>query len=131
MGDHELMTLAFRLDLALYYIGIVTQPFKYGHRYLETPPFAHPKSKWPFRLMELYNRRLAAIARARQRRGAWGRHNDRHHFAFISYEFNQRLPFRIAGLLLLWAKLELTEGWRSWFASAPAPAVLQHETAPA
>ncbi|HWA86555.1 MAG TPA: NAD(P)/FAD-dependent oxidoreductase [Opitutus sp.] len=131
MGDFELMTLAFRLDLGLYYLGIVTQPFKHGHRYLENPPFSHPRSKWPFRLMQLYNRRLAAIARDRHRRGAWGRRNDRRHFAFISYEFNRRLPFRVAGLLLLWAKLELAEGWRSWFAAAPAPALLQQEPASA
>jgi flavin-dependent dehydrogenase len=131
MGDFELMTLAFRLDLGLYYIGIVVQPFRHGHRYLETPPFAHAKSKWPFRLMALYNRRLAAIARDRRRRGVWGRRNDRRHFAFISYEFNRRLPVRIVGVLLLWAKLELTEGWRSWFATAPAPALLQQEPASA
>jgi flavin-dependent dehydrogenase len=119
MGDFELMTLAFRLDLGLYYLGIVTQPFKHGHRILETPPFAHPASKWPFKLMALYNRRFATIARDRHHRGVWGRHNDRRNFGFISYEFNRRLPVRVAGLLLLWVGLELREGWRTWFVSAP------------
>jgi flavin-dependent dehydrogenase len=116
LGDFELMTLAFRLDLGLYYIGIVRQPFRHGNRVLETPPFAHRKSKWPFRLMALYNRRFAAMARVRRRRGLWGRHNDRRHFGFISYEFNRRLPVRVTGLLFLWLGLELREGWRSWFA---------------
>jgi hypothetical protein len=124
MGDYELMTLAFRLDLGLYYLGVVTQPFKHGNRILETPPFSHPNSTWAFKLMALYNRRLAAIARSRQRRGVWGRHNHRQYFGFISYEFNKRLPVRVFGLLCLWLKLELSEGWRSWFASAPAPLVL-------
>lgn len=124
MGDYELMTLAFRLDLGLYYLGVVTQPFKHGNRILETPPFSHPNSTWAFNLMALYNRRLAAIARSRQRRGVWGRHNHRQYFGFISYEFNKRLPIRVFGLLCLWLKLELTEGWRSWFASAPAPLLL-------
>lgn len=123
VGDFELMTLAFRLDLGLYYLGIVAQPFKHGHRILDTPPFAHPRSKWPFRLMALYNRRFAAIAQSRRRRGVWGRRNDRRYFAFTSYEFNGRLPVRVLGLLFLWLRLELAEGWRTWFSSPqPAPA---------
>ena len=128
MGDFELMTLAFRLDLGLYYMGIVSQPFKYGNRVLETPPFAHANSKWPFHLMAFYNRRLAAIAQSRHRRGVWGRRNAREYFGFISYEFNNRLPLRVTGLLMLWLGLELREGWRSWFSAAPAPAVLQPKT---
>jgi flavin-dependent dehydrogenase len=125
MGDFELMTLAFRLDLGLYYLGIVAQTFKLGTRALETPPFAHPKSKWPFRLMAFYNRRLVAIAQSRQRRGVWGRANARQYFGFISYEFNRRLPVRVLGLLMLWLRLELREGWRTWFAAAPAPVAVQ------
>ncbi|MDB6128577.1 MAG: electron transfer flavoprotein [Verrucomicrobia bacterium] len=131
MGDFELMTLAFRLDLGLYYLGIVTQPFKHGNRILETPPFAHEKSYWPFRLMELYNRRLVSIARDRHRRGTWGRRNHLGYFGFISYEFNQRLPVRVAGLLCLWLGLELREGWRTWFSGEPVPVALPAKTAPA
>ena len=122
MGDFDLMTLAFRLDLGLYYVGIVTQPFQHGNHILESPPFTHPRSKWPFRLMALYNQRFVAIAESRHRRGVFGRNNDRRHFGFISYEFNRRLPVRIAGLLCLWLGLELREGWRTWFARVRAPA---------
>ena len=125
MGDYELMTLAFRLDLGLYYLGIVTQPFTHGNRVLETPPFAHPKSHWAFKLMAFYNRRFVAMAQSRHARGVWGRHNDRRYFGFISYEFNRRLPFRVTGLLMLWLGLECREGWRTWFSSAPAAASLQ------
>ena len=99
-------------------LGIVTQPFKHGNWMLETPPFAHPDSWWAFRLMAFYNRRLASMALSRRRRGVWGRHNDRRYFGFISYEFNKRLPFRVIGLVFLWLRLELTEGWRSWFSSS-------------
>ena len=69
MADQELMTLAFRLDLHLYYLGVVTQPYKHGHRALETPSFASHESKLPGRFISLYNRRLVAIARDRLRRG--------------------------------------------------------------
>lgn len=129
MGDFELMTLAFRLDLGLYYLGIVSQPFKHGVQMLEAPPFTHANSHWPFKLMALYNRRLAAIARSRLSRGTWGRKNHLENFGFISYEFNNRLPYRVAGLLTLWVALELREGWRTWFSPAPVPAPLAPRTA--
>lgn len=121
MGDFDLMTLAFRLDLGLYYLGVVAQPFKHGKHLLETPPFTHANAKWPFRLMALYNRRFVAMAESRQQRGVFGCNNDRRYFGFISYEFNRRLPVRIAGLLALWLGLELREGWRTWFTRAGSP----------
>ena len=115
MGDYDLMTLAFRLDLGLYYLGVVVQPFKHGKQMLEHPPFTHANAHWPFHLMEFYNRRFVAIAESRHRRGVYGRSNDRRFFGFISYEFNRRLPWRVTGLIALWLGLELREGWRSWF----------------
>lgn len=124
MGDFDLMTLAFRLDLGLYYLGVVTLPFRHGHHLLETPPFSHPRTDWAYRLMACYNRRFAAIAESRHRRGVFGRHNDRRYFPFTSYEFNRRLPVRLAGLFGLWLGLEVREGWRSWWSRAAAPEAL-------
>lgn len=115
MGDFELMTLAFRLDLALYYLGVVSQVFKRGGAALETPAFAGPYTTLPYRLISFYNRRLAAIGRARMARGAWGRHNDRHSFSVRSYELSWRLPFRVLGIFALYFGLEVREGWRTWF----------------
>ena len=74
--------------------------------------------------MALYNRRFVAMAESRHRRGVYGRNNDRRYFGFISYEFNRRLPVRVAGLLCLWLGLELREGWRSWFSPAKSPAAV-------
>ncbi|MEY4489099.1 MAG: hypothetical protein RIQ79_1607, partial [Verrucomicrobiota bacterium] len=129
MGDHQLMTLAFRLDLALYYLGVVSQPFKFGAAALETPTFS-PAVSAPFAaFMALYNRRLAAIARARHARGVWGASNDRRYFGFRSYELTWSLPLRFLLAVGAYARLELLEGWRSWFAAtgacprAAAPAV--------
>jgi flavin-dependent dehydrogenase len=119
MGDHELMTLAFRLDLGLYYIGIVSQPFKNGESALEIPAFAGRGSGRAAQLLSLYNRRLAAIARRRLAVGTWGRKNAGNYFPFMSYQLDRRLPWRVLWALVMWGKLELTEGWRTWFA-APA-----------
>lgn len=117
MGDFELMTLAFRLDLGLYYFGVVSQPFKRGAAALETPALAGPHTGLPYRFIAFYNRRLATIARTRLARGAWGRRNHGHYFGFRSYELTWTLPFRLLGVLGVYARLELTEGWRSWFMS--------------
>jgi flavin-dependent dehydrogenase len=128
MGDHELMTLAFRLDLGLYYLGVVTPPFKQGASALELPSFASPASAPFARFMAFYNRRLAVIARGRAARGIWGASNDRRYFGFRSYELTWTLPLRILVAVGAYAKLELREGWRTWFSAPratprPAPAV--------
>jgi len=120
MGDHELMTLAFRLDLGLYYLGVVSQPFKFGPAALETPSFASPVSAPFARFMAFYNRRLAAIARARLARGVWGASNDRRYFGFRSYELTWTLPLRVLVAVGAYLRLELREGWRSWFAKTEA-----------
>lgn len=118
MGDHELMTLAFRLDLGLYYFGVVSQPFTRGASALETPALAGQYTGPAYRFIAFYNRRLAAIASARLARGTWGRHNHHHYFGFRSYELTWTLPFRLFAVLCVYARLELTEGWRSWFTPA-------------
>lgn len=115
MADHELMTLAFRLDLGLYYLGVVSQPFKHGPAALEIPSFASSASGPFARLMAFYNRRLAAIARARLARGVWGASNDRRYFGFRSYELTWTLPLRLLVAFGAYARLELREGWRTWF----------------
>lgn len=115
MGDHELMTLAFRLDLGHYYIGVVARPFDLGNAALEIPAFAPRGGRSAGILMAFYNRRLAAIARSRMKRGTWGRRNSGRYFGFISYELNRRLLPRVIGQLFMWMVLEAREGWRTWF----------------
>jgi hypothetical protein len=78
--------------------------------------------------MAFYNRRLAVIARGRAARGVWGASNDRRYFGFRSYELTWTLPLRILVAVGAYAKLELREGWRTWFSAPratprPAPAV--------
>jgi flavin-dependent dehydrogenase len=126
MGDHELMTLAFRLDLGLYYFGIVSQPFKRGAPALELPAFAGGYSAPATVVIAFYNRRLAAIARERLRRGTWGASNDRRYFGFRSYELTWSLPWRLLGALGTYAALELREGWRTWWSR---PISVEPETA--
>src|ERR1700730_625341 len=73
MCEWDLMSVAFRLDLGLYYLGVVSQPFKFGAKALVSPPFTSPMSRFVFPFIRAYNRRFAAIARSRRRMSALGK----------------------------------------------------------
>ena len=48
MGEFDLMSLAFTMDLGFYYLGIASQPFKMGIKALLVPPFSDPLSRRSF-----------------------------------------------------------------------------------
>ena len=115
MGDYELMRVAFLLDLGLYYTGVASQPFKYGAKALQEPVFSTPPSVPFFYFMRFYNRRLAQIARARHRRGKWGCANHQQRYLFPAFSFAPSSSLRMIKAFTSWFRIELTEGWRSWF----------------
>ncbi len=119
LGDYELMRLAFLLDLGLYYLGVVSQPFKRGLKALTQPVFSTPPSVPFFYLMRGYNRRLAAIARERRRRDRWGAHNHSRRFLFGGYTLAPGSSLPLLRAFLGWLWLEFTEGWRTWFRHPP------------
>ena len=123
IGEYDLMSLAFRMDLGLYYLGIVSQPFKFGPAILATPPFSLPVSKPVYHFMRLYNRRFAAMARKRRERRLWGQGNSRRHYLFQSFSISPKDLTRIVAAAAHWGLLELREGWRSWFGAARPNAV--------
>ena len=75
-GDAELTAIAFYLDTAMYYLGIVHEPLR-NISELGEPPFGRNLRPvvWAARWMAFTNRRLVHIARARQKRGTYGRRN--------------------------------------------------------
>ena len=123
------MKLAFLLDLGFYYLGIASQPFKRGKIGLTEPVFTTAPSVPFFHLMRTHNRRFVSIARARRARNCGGQTNNGRRFMFSGYTA-ARQEFVKAdreSALAAWARLELTEGWRSWFGN-PAPATLSFKT---
>jgi flavin-dependent dehydrogenase len=115
MGDWELMKLAFRLDLGLYYLGVVSQPYKHGEESFESAPLNGPHTGFPTWLISFYNRRLAAIGKRRMKIGTWGRRNNGAYFPFVSYTLDGQLIWRLLKALLAWGRLELVEGYRTWW----------------
>jgi flavin-dependent dehydrogenase len=120
LGEYDLMNIAFRMDLGLYYLGIVSQPFKFGAQALAVPPFAVPVSTPVYRFMRFYNARFAAMARKRRERQKLGRANSRQKYLFQSFSISPRDLTRILAAAAQWWLLELREGWRTWF-SDPKP----------
>lgn len=131
MGDFELLRIAFQLDLGLYYLGVASQPFKYGTKALTQPVYSTKPSVPFFHFMRFYNRRFAQMARVRRRRGVWGTMNDCRRFLVPGYTFSPKTVSPILQALVRWAWLELREGWRSWFGTQPKSAPAVQASAPA
>jgi hypothetical protein len=116
MGDFDLMGLAFRLDIALYYMFIVFYLFQKGEEGFSEVPFSSCKAYPIFFLMRLYNKRFAAMGRHRRERGLFGRNNAMRRDLFQGFNFNlQYLAKIIFKSLAAWIVLEVKEGWRTWF----------------
>ncbi len=114
LGDFELMRTAFRLDLALYYLGVVSQPFLRGADSLGQPSFTTPPSTPVYHLIRLYTRRLASMGRERRKRGCFGTRNRGERFLLSGFAFDAASGFSVVKALASWGMLELREGWRTW-----------------
>ena len=129
MGEFDLMSLAFILDLGLYYFGIVSQPFIYGAKALTSPPFSRIISGPFYRLIRFYNRRFVQIARRRREIGALGMSNRGRRELIPGFTLKRSDLGQLLRGFARWGWLELTEGWRTWGAAeagepmpAPQPA---------
>jgi len=128
IGDFDFMRVAFRLDIALYYLFVVRTVFSGGQAGFDEPPYAAKEAGPIFRLMRCYNMRFSAMARKRRQDGSFGRNNSGHRDLFPGFNF--RVPYLlkiVTGALAGWAWLELREGWRSWGASS-RPTVAANES---
>jgi hypothetical protein len=111
MGEYDLMRLAFLLDLGLYYLGIVSQPFKMGIKGLQAPPFSESLSHPVFFLMRTYNRRFAQIARRRRRLNLLGKTNRAHRCLANGFTLSRSDIRLIFKTILRWGWLELKESF--------------------
>jgi flavin-dependent dehydrogenase len=114
MGEFDLMELAFRLDLSLYYWGVVQPVFHTGDDALLEPPFSPPSGKVFGALIRCYSRRFASIARRRRRMNALGKMNANRRSLIPGFTLERSDTKRLFGMLWEWVKIELREGWHTW-----------------
>jgi hypothetical protein len=99
----------------LYYLGIVSQPFRVGVKALLSPPFTTSLSRPVFHLIRTYNRRFAQIARRRRRMNALGKANRGRRCLIKGFTLSRSDIRLLVAPLFKWGWLELKEGWRSWW----------------
>ncbi len=75
LGDAELMSAAYQMDIALFYLGPVREITVAREHDLDCLPFNGPVDGIAGKFMKLYNRRLSRIARKRREAGCYGRRN--------------------------------------------------------
>ncbi|MGH8046450.1 MAG: NAD(P)/FAD-dependent oxidoreductase [Chthoniobacterales bacterium] len=76
MGDAELMSAAYQMDVSLFYLGPVREITLAREDDLDCLPFNGPVDTLAGKFMKFYNRRLAHIARKRREAGCYGRRNS-------------------------------------------------------
>ncbi len=121
MGEFDLLGLAFTMDVGLYYLGVASQPFLRGPAALREPYFATGPSTPFYHWMRTYNRRFARMAQVRRARGQLGRRNNRHRRMVKGFAFETSTIVTVLRAAGGWARLELLEGWRSWFGRTKSP----------
>src|SRR5437870_13744328 len=75
MGDAELMSAAFLLDVASYYFGLVIPAYRNPEQAFLALPFQGTPGRIAAHVMNFYNRRLVALANRRLRSGKIAKHN--------------------------------------------------------
>ncbi|HEX9942317.1 MAG TPA: NAD(P)/FAD-dependent oxidoreductase [Thermoanaerobaculia bacterium] len=106
MGEHDLLSAAFLIDTAQYYIFVVIPAYRVFGRFHWMPVLGPKPAFLSYHLMRIYNRRFKAIALARRAAGEAGRRNDSRRVKAL---FDLKLgPFRMAARgLMLWGLAEL------------------------
>ncbi len=75
MGEADLLSAAFLLDTAQYYIFVVSPAYRIHGRFHWEPVLGPKAAFFNYHLMRLYNRRLKKLAELRRAVGEAGRRN--------------------------------------------------------
>lgn len=111
MGDAELMTIAFLLDVGCYFIGPVRQVYGRCPKRYTIFPYTGPIGSSVGRFMRFYNRRLTAIAKRRYAAGIYGSANLDHRLLLPGFS-PDRTSFKFIRLgLCKWLRAE----WQNRF----------------
>jgi flavin-dependent dehydrogenase len=119
LGDRELMTAAFLLDLGMYFLGPVRTLVQGGSGGFSSFPFDGAPGRLVGRFMAFYNRRLSAIAQRRRAAGVYGVDNLDGRTLIKGFEPGPALWRPIWRGLRAWAGAE----WKNFRLRGPAAPV--------
>jgi hypothetical protein len=124
MGDAELMSAGFLLDVASYYFGLVIPAYRDPEKAFLILPFRGTRGRMAARMMKFYNRRLVALGKRRLATGHFGKHNAGWRELYDGFVPDFRVTKLLRKGLLRWWKAELTN-LRLMFASPATMAAKQ------
>jgi len=108
LGDAELMAAAFLMDVATYHLGPVKQVYSDPSTMFGRFPFDGTGGRIAAKLIALYNRRLAAIARKRLAAGTYGARNAGWRLLIPGFTPEPKQSGRLLFKgIWLWLKLEM------------------------
>ena len=119
IGDAELMSAAFLLDVASYYFGLVIPAYRNPERAFLELPFQGRPGQITASMIRFYNRRLVTLAKRRLVTGRFARHNSGWRELYDGFVPDFRVTKLLRKGLLRWWKAELTN-LRLMFTSAAA-----------
>jgi hypothetical protein len=116
MGDAELMSAGFLLDVAAYYFGLVIPAYRNPEEAFLVLPFHGRRGRIAASLMKFYNRRLVVLAKRRLATGHFAKHNAGWRELYDGFVPDFRVTKLLRKGLFRWWKAELTN-LRLMFAS--------------
>ena len=119
MGDAELMSAGFLLDVASYYFGLVIPAYRDPEKAFLELPFHGTRGRMAASVIKFYNRRLVALAKRRLATGHFARRNAGWRELYDGFVPDSRVMKLLRKGLLRWWKAELTN-LRLMFASPAA-----------
>jgi len=131
MGDAELMSAAFLLDVASYYFGLVIPAYRNPEKAFLELPFQGTPGRIAAHVMKFYNRRLVALAKRRLATGHFAKHNAGWRELYDGFVPDFRVTKLLRKGLLRWWKAELTNLRLMFASTAAAPAKRNSAVAPA
>ncbi len=108
IGDAELMSAAFLLDVASYYFGLVIPTYRNPEKAFLELPFQGTRGGMAAAVMKFYNRRLVVLAKRRLATGHFAKHNAGWRELYDGFVPDFRVTKLLRKGLLRWWKAELT-----------------------
>lgn len=113
MGEADLLSAAFLIDTAQYYIFVVIPAYRFMKKFFWMPVLGPKPAFLSYHMMRTYNRRFKAIAEARRAVGEGGKYNEgRRIKAYFNLNF---APVQMAGRgVKFWLRAELDNVRLQW-----------------
>jgi len=129
LGDAELMTAAYLMDIGLFFFGPVRTVVEDPEEGFGKLPFTGPVDRRVAKFMAFYNRRLVELARCKRERGTYGAKNARGRISADGFAPELKVSKLVLKGMAGWARAELEEfmaGSRPRISEVEKPVVQPH-----